>query len=89
MRLFVGGKWASQVANQIPSIFGQVLHAHLLKVRASLFVELHGETKYFFTGQRDCMLRLFWMASIFSVCEVPVRAALPLDESWGIRRPTS
>ena len=37
-RLFVGGKWASQVADEIPQEFRKILLAHLVEVITSLFI---------------------------------------------------
>ena len=83
MCCFIGGKRTAQVANQIPQVLGKVLIAHLVEVRASLFIGHPHETKHFFSGQLDSVLR--FLTRQYNTCsnpyEVPVGAALPLLES--------
>src|SRR5258707_9656197 len=64
---FIEGKRTTQVANQVPQVFRKVFRAHLVKVIVPLLVRHHHETKHLFTCQRNCVLRLFWLTTIFSV----------------------
>jgi hypothetical protein len=40
---FMSGKWRTQVADQIPQVFGEVLASHLVKVIAPLFIWHHDD----------------------------------------------
>ena len=70
---FMSGKWRTQVADQIPQVFGEVLVTHLVKVIASLVIKHDDKTKHFFGVQLDRVSRFFWVASIFcvNVGEIP------------------
>jgi hypothetical protein len=67
MLCLVGGKWATQIADEIAQVFRKMLHTHLVEVIASLFVWHDNETKHFFDFQLYRVLRFFWVASICSV----------------------
>lgn len=73
MRLFIGGKWTTQVADQIAQIFGEMLIAHLIEVIAPLLIGHDHQTQHFFSSQFDRVGRFFWLASIFPVngSEIP------------------
>jgi len=53
---FVGGKWASQGADEIPQVFRKILVAHLVEVLPSLFIGHDHEAKHFFTGQSSLVV---------------------------------
>jgi len=72
---FMSGKWRTQVADQIPQVFGEVLASHLVKVIAPLSIWHHDETKHFFTCQGLGALWFFWVTAIFSVNVLVIPAA--------------
>jgi hypothetical protein len=63
-----------QVAHQIAQVCGQILVAHLVEVRAPLFIGHDHKAQHFFSGQLSSVLRLFWFASVYSVSvlEIPL-----------------
>jgi hypothetical protein len=67
MRCFIGGKRSTQIADEIPQVFGKMLVAHLIEVIAPLFIGLHDKTKDFFACQLRHVLWFFWCSSILSV----------------------
>jgi hypothetical protein len=66
---FIGSKRASQGADGIAQVFGEVLVTHLVKVVASLFVWHDDKAKHFFTGQSR---RVLWFLRCSSILPIDI-----------------
>ena len=78
MLCFIGGKWPTQIADEIAQVFRKVINAHLIEVIVSLFIGHDHQTQYFFTGQGSRVVRFLGCPSILSVNvgEIPLTRLL-------------